>query len=265
MTSTSPASPATGGGRALARTVLAVAFWIAVWQLAAVAVGKDFLLASPAAVVVRLVELVPTADFWGTVLFSLGRIVAGFVAAAVVGVALAVAAAASRTVQTLAAPLIATIRSAPVVSFIILLLLWLDGNTLAAATSFLMALPVLYANVLEGVRRRDRQLLEMARVFGVPWRRRLIAIGIPAVAPFFVAASRSAIGLAWKAGIAAEVIGVTTGSIGERLHDAKVFLESADLFAWTAVIVALAVACERLAVWALGFLPGARAREGTRP
>lgn len=260
MTSTTAASPhLRRRGRALARPLLAGAFWLLVWQFVAWRIDRDFILASPVDAMARLIELAPTAEFWTTIGFSLARIGVGFVAAAVVGTVLAVAASASRVIDALAAPLIATIRSAPVVSFIILLLLWVDTTVLAAATSFLMVLPVMYANMREGIHRRDRSLLEAARVFDVPLRRRIWAVDMPAVAPFMAAATRAGVGLAWKSGVAAEVIGVASGSIGERLYEAKIFLESADLFAWTAVIVALSVASERVVLWALRRVPGADA------
>jgi NitT/TauT family transport system permease protein len=227
---------------------VAAAFWIAVWSIAAEVVGRDFLLASPGQVVVRLIDLVVTADFWATVGTTLMRIALGFVAAAVVGMATAALSARFRTVDVLTSPLISTIRSVPVVSFIILVLLWADASTLAAVTSFLMVVPIMHTSILEGIRSRDARLLEVVEVFEIPTWRRIRAVDIPAVLPFFAAASRIGIGLAWKAGVAAEVIGVSQGSIGERLYQAKIFLESADLFAWTVVIVALSIACEALAL-----------------
>ena len=207
-----------------------------------------------------LVTLLPTGDFWGTVGWSLGRIALGFTGAAVLGTALAISAAAWPVARALWEPAIAAIRSAPVVSFIILLLLWTDSSHLPVFTSLLMVLPVMYANVLQGIAQRDPQMLEAAQVFRVPFRRRLVAIDIPAALPFLAAACRVGVGLAWKSGVAAEVIGVATGSIGERLYEAKVFLSSTDLFAWTIVIVVLSVACERLLLRALRSVPGAPVR-----
>ncbi|MCB2412050.1 ABC transporter permease subunit [Demequina sp. TTPB684] len=255
-------STTAGSGEALARAtragrpVLAALFWVAVWQIAALSVNKEFLLASPWSVVTRLGELAFTADFWATVGWSLARIAIGFVAAAVVGALLAALAVASRLVDVLVSPLIATIRSAPVVSFIILLLLWTDTSKLSAIVAFLMVLPVMYANVLEGIRHRDRSLLETARVFRVPFVRRFGAIDVPAVLPFFAAACRIGVGLAWKSGVAAEVIGVADGSIGEQLYQAKLFLSSEDLFAWTLVIVVLSMACEAAVLRLLRRVPG---------
>ncbi len=228
------------------RVVGAVACWLVVWQVAAATVGQPILLVGPWEVAQRLVELVPTSVFWATVARTLVNVVAGFTLAALAGVLLAAAAAASRWVEALLAPLIATIRATPVVAFIILVLLWTESSRLAAVVSFLMALPVMYANVLEGVRRRDTRLLEMTRVFAVPWPRRLTSVDVPGVLPFFVAGCRSAVGLAWKSGIAAEVIGLPQGTIGEQMYQAKLFLATADLFAWTVVVVVLAALTERL-------------------
>lgn len=255
MTSTSPDS--TGiATRAVARRIGAAVFWLAVWQAAAFAVHRDFLLASPVQVAHTLVTLLPTGDFWTTVGWSLGRIALGFTGATVIGAALAVTSAAWPLARALWEPAIAAIRSAPVVSFIILLLLWTDSSHLPVFTSLLMVLPVMYANVLQGIEHRDRSLLEAASVFRVPFRRRIVAIDIPAVVPYLATACRVGVGLAWKSGVAAEVIGVADGSIGERLYEAKIFLSSTDLFAWTIVIVTLSVVCERLVLRGLRSIPG---------
>ena len=245
MTSTTAARPGIGWRRA-ARPLLVVAFWAAVWQVAALVVDQRILLVGPGGVLVRLGELVVTAGFWATVAHALGRIVAGFALAAVVGVLAAALAATSRVVDALLTPLLAAVRTTPVVSFIILVLLWADSGQLAVVIAFLMVLPVLYTTVLEGIRQRDRALLEVAQVFDVPLLRRLPAIDVPAVLPYFSAGCRIGVGLAWKSGIAAEVIGLPQGSIGERLYEAKIFLSSADLFAWTVVIIALSVGVEKL-------------------
>lgn len=233
-----------------------LAFWVAVWQIAATVVGQDLLLATPRAVLARLVELLPTADFWATVGRSAARIATGFLAAGVVGALAATAAAASRVVDALVTPLMAAVRATPVVSFIILVLMWADSSQVATVICFLMVTPVFYTNVLEGIRHRDRALLEMATVFDVPLLRRVRAIDLPALLPFLVAACRIAVGLAWKSGVAAEVIALPTGTVGERLYQAKILLATADLFAWTVVVVAISYALERLVLAGLDRVPG---------
>jgi NitT/TauT family transport system permease protein len=240
-----PALSGRSRARRVVRLLLVVAFWLAVWQVAAVVVHHDLLLAAPGDVLARLGELVVTPGFWATVAHTLVRIVAGFVIGSVLGVAGAVLAAAARWAEALLTPLATVVRTMPVVSFIILVLIWADSARLAVVISALMVAPVLYATALQGIRSRDRALLEMADVFRVPLLRRLRAVDVPAVVPFLLAGARVAVGLAWKSGIAAEVIGLPQGSIGERLYQAKIWLSTADLFAWTVVIVVLSLLVER--------------------
>ncbi|WP_307844682.1 ABC transporter permease [Actinotalea solisilvae] len=247
------------------RTPLAVGVWLLVWQGAAVAVGRDVLLVGPMDVLVRLGEIAPTADFWATVAHTSLRVGGGFALGVVAGTLLAVAAAAAPLVDALTAPLLGAVRSTPVVSFIILVLLWADSGRLALVVSALMVLPVVQLNVLAGIRARDGALLEVARVFRVPALRRVRAVDLPAVAPFLVAACRIGVGLAWRSGVAAEVIGLPDGSIGERLYDAKLFLSTADVLAWTLVVVLLGMACERLVVVLARRVPGGAPSAGAPP
>ena len=222
------------------------AFWLAAWQLASVAVGSRVVLVGPAEVARRLAELVLEADFWVSVGLSLGRVATGFGLAVVAGVALAAWASRSRVVEGLLAPLVGAVKAAPVASFVVLLLMWVPSRRLSVAVSFLMAFPILYTNVLAGVRQTDPALLEMADVFGVSSWARVRTVYAAQVAPYLRAGLSLAMGLSWKSGIAAEVIGLPVPSIGIHLYDAKVYLDTPDLLAWTVVIVALSVGLEAL-------------------
>ena len=229
----------------------AVLFWLAVWQIAAMALAAvyphgELLLASPVDVLLRLGQLAVTAAFWRTVAWSAVRIFGGFLLATVLAVALAALAAWKTWFRELMAPLAAAIKAVPVASFIILALVWLNSQSLSLFISALMVFPPVYLNVLEGICRTDRRLLEMARVFRVPLGRRLRGIYLPQVMPYFRTAVSLGLGLCWKAGAAAEIIGLPAGSMGERLYTAKVYFQTADLFAWTVTIVAVSVAFERL-------------------
>ena len=239
----------------------AVAFWLMVWQLAAMALRAayphgELLLASPVNVLLRLGQLAVTAAFWRTVAWSGIRIFGGFLISTVLAVVLAALAAWKTWFRELMAPLVAGIKAVPVASFIILALVWLNSRSLSLFISALMVFPPVYLNVLEGICRTDRRLLEMTRVFRVPLGRRLRGIYLPQVMPHFRTAVSLGLGLCWKAGAAAEVIGMPGGSIGERLYTAKVYFQTPDLFAWTVTIVAVSVIFERLFLaltdWAAG-------------
>ena len=199
--------------KTLPARLAAAAFWLALWQWAAMAVGQEVFLVSPLRALATLARLLPTADFWGRVAFSSGRILLGCVCSA----ALAVAARLSRPVELLLDPVMQLVKATPVASFVILALVWVRGRELSILISFLMALPVLYSAVRTGIASADPALLEMARVFRIPAGRRLRAIWLPAVLPAFREGCRTALGLCWKSGVAAEVIGLPDGSIGDAL------------------------------------------------
>lgn len=226
--------------------IAAILFWIIVWQAASDWIGEEILLASPLRVCETLFELLPTAAFWKTVAVSFGRIISGFIIAMLTGVLLAILAAFSGTVRTLLAPMMLLIKAVPVASFIILVLLWTGSRGLSVVISFLMVLPVIYTNTLEGILHTDRQLLEMAKVFHLRWYQKLRAIYLPDVLPYFSSACSISIGLGFKSGIAAEVIGLPGGSIGERLYQAKIHLSTGEVLAWTIVIVILSVCFEQI-------------------
>ena len=240
------AGPGKKGVRAWLRRLAVAAFWLAAWQLASMAVGSRIVLVGPAEVACRLAELVLEADFWVSMGLSLGRVATGFGLAVVAGVALAAVASRSCVVEGLLAPLVGAVKAAPVASFVVLLLMWVSSRWLSVAVSFLMAFPILYTNVLAGVRQTDPALLEMADVFGVSSWARVRTVYAAQVAPYLRAGLSLAMGLSWKSGIAAEVIGLPAPSIGIHLYDAKVYLDAPDLLAWTVVIVALSVGLEAL-------------------
>lgn len=234
------------------RRLLAALFWLLVWQLAAMSVGQRILLASPVETLERLFELLPTGLFWRSVLFTLGHILLGYALAALSGIALAALAARFGWVADLLTPLLAAMRSVPVASFVIAALIWVPSKRLSLLIVTVIVLPVVYAGTLDGLRQIDPQLTEMARVFRMSRWNRLRTIRLPALLPSLTSALSVAMGLAWKSGVAAEVIGIPTGSIGERLYKAKVYLATPDLFAWTLTIVLLSAACTKLVRWGLG-------------
>lgn len=226
--------------------VAAIVFALAVWQAGAMLLGESLLLVTPTAVIKRLFTLLPEQDFISAVGFSFLRIVSGFLQALVAGAILSAFAGKFHIAEVMLRPFIVTIKSVPVASFIILCLIWLSSKNLSIFISFLMVLPIIYTNLLQGIKSTDPKMLEMAGVFRVGWLKRLKYIYLPQIKPFLISSCSVAIGLAWKSGIAAEVIGIPDGSIGEKLYEAKVYLSTGDLFAWTVVIVALSIIFEKL-------------------
>jgi NitT/TauT family transport system permease protein len=223
-----------------------VLFWLLVWEVAARAIGEEIILVSPVRVITNLSHMVVTASFWSAVGFSFLRIAGGFFLATILGTILASLAYVATPVRILLSPLMKAIKAIPVASFIILVLLWVPSRNLSICISFLMVFPIIYTNVLEGLDATSAELIEMADLFRIPPAKRITSIYLSQVMPFFRSACSLGLGLAWKSGIAAEVIGIPVGSMGENLYQAKVFLDTPDLFSWTLVIVLVSVLFEHV-------------------
>ena len=221
-------------------------FWLLVWELAAFLVDAGILLVSPRVTFVRLTELARTQLFWASIGMSLQRILLGFVLALTIGVLLASAASKWKTVHSFVQPLVNIMNAIPIASFVVIALLAFSSRNLPVFISVVMVMPIVFHNTMNGIRSADVGMLEMARVFRVSLWKRAYYIYFKTAMPFVLSAASVGIGIAWKSGISAELIGIVPGTIGQNLHQARVFLQTADVFAWTVTIVLLSFAMEKL-------------------
>ena len=172
--------------------------------------------------------------------------VLGFLLGLAAGILLAALSARSHLAETLLWPFMATIKSVPVASFIVICLIWLSAQNVSVFISFLVVMPVVYGNMLSGIRAVDKNLLEMSRVFRMSGVRRFKYIYLPELKPYIMSACGTALGMSWKAGVAAEIIGTPNDSIGKELYYAKIWLDTDDLLCWTVIIVICSAAFEKL-------------------
>lgn len=228
------------------RKAVIIALWLLIWQLAGLLVDNAILMVGPAETGKAFVGQLGSLKFWQTAGCSLSRIGAGFLAGACLGLVLAAVSARFGLLEEFLSPALSLLKAVPVASFAVLLLIWWGSSFLSVAVSFLIVLPAIYINTLEGLKSMDPKLLEMATVFRVPLWNRFFYIYRPALKPFLDSSLKLAMGMAWKSGVAAEVIGTPDFSIGERLYMSKIYLDTAGVFAWTAAVILLSFFSERL-------------------
>ena len=228
------------------KSLPALLFWGLVWALAAWALSKPLLLPSPAQVLRCMGRLVLTPDFWRITLTSIARILLGLAIGIGLGTVLAVVTEAVPLLDALIAPAMTAMQATPVASFAILVLIWVERDFVPVLIVCMMALPVIWSGVSGGIRETDPQLLEMAEVFRLPRHTRLLRIWVPSVLPFFRTACASALSLGWKAGIAAEVLTVPKMSIGRMISEAKLYLLTEELFAWTLTVIVLSLILQKI-------------------
>lgn len=233
------------------KILIALLFWGVIWLLVSHRVGNDFLFPSPRDVGAALFTMLREGSFWLTTLTSLLRVLWGITISWILGTLLAYLTSSFRLLNTLLSPAISAVKSTPVASFIILALLWMERQTLPVFITALIVIPIVWANVSEGIREIDRGLLEVTLVYRFSMWRRFTRLYVPSILPYFMAACKSSLGLAWKAGIAAEILATPDNSIGKELYFSKTYLETPTLFAWTLVVILLSLFIEKLLVYAL--------------
>ena len=229
----------------LARITLCFVFWILLWQIFSTVLARPTVLPTPFAVLKKLAELMGTKAFYMDCLYSLGRIFAGLIFGILSGVLLAAFCAASGLFEGVFSPAVSVIKATPIASIIILMLFVLEKSYVPMVAAMLMAVPIVFSNVRKGIASVPIEQKEVADVFGFGFGKRLKYCIFPSAFPYFSAACRSSLGLAWKAGIAAEVICTPKYSIGLNLNNAKIYLESEALYAWTIVVVIMSVLIEQ--------------------
>ena len=226
--------------------IAAVAFWILVWQGAAMLCNRSLLIPipTPADTLLALRRLAGTSVFWRAVGTSALRICIGFAAALVFGTVCAVLSHRWDLFAAAADPMLRLIRAVPVASVTILVFLWLPREQIPGFICFLTVFPIVWGNVAEGLRNVEKGLIEMAQVFGMGRREILRHITLPAIRPYFIAAVATGLGFAWKSGVAAEIICRTDRSLGNLLWSSKSAIAYDEVFALTLVIVIWSVALE---------------------
>ncbi len=228
------------------KILLIALFWFGIWEIAALIVGNSLLFPSPVDVVIRLFSLIPTENFILSVLMSLVRVSAGIVLAILLGVCVAVLCAKFHFVYELLYPVITIIKSTPVASFIVLVILFMGRNIVPTFITVLMVFPIVWSNVYRGIKNTSVELREVCKVYSISKGKRFKSLYFPSVMPYFISAVLSGIGLGWKAGIAAEVLCNLPRSIGGNLYEAKLYIETADMFAWTVTVIIMSLLLELL-------------------
>ncbi len=228
------------------RITVAVLFWVGIWWFAAWRVGKPLLLPTPWKVLERLLALAATPEFYSITANSLGNILWGIVLAVIFGILIFLCTAHVGFLRDLILPPMSVIKATPVASFIILALIFIGAAKVPTLTAILVVLPVVWTNLDEGYRAIDPQLTEMTVAYRFSAWRRFQLLTLPSLRPYFISACRASMGMAWKAGVAAEIIAMPRNSIGTMIGDAKQYLLTEDMFAWTLLVVLLSLIIEFL-------------------
>lgn len=235
-----------------------VLLFAAVWKIGASLAGAEVILPGPLKVFLTFGEVLRSPAFLPALASTALRGGTAFLISALLALLVGLAAGLSDGVRDLMRPLVIIIKSTPVMSFILLALIWFPSGFVPIFVSVLMAFPIIYENVQVGLRAVDPRLLEMARVYRISRPLVLRTILLPGIFSYFFAASKTAFGIIWKAVIAAEILSRPVAAVGSEMYEAKIYIETASVLAWTLVAVLLSAVSEFLLQAASGLVRGVR-------
>jgi len=205
-----------------------------------------YVLPSPLLVLAGLVEILRTGEVWTHTGASLARIVIGFGGAVALSLLLALAAFVSRTARGVVHDVLAILNATSVFVWIVIAIIWFGlSNWGPIFTTFMITLPVVASNLVEGVESVDRRLLEMGDVYRLSGRQKFTAIVVPSTVPYLIAGMKIGFGLALKVSVVAEIFGVTSG-IGYIMNYSREILATRMVFVWALVMVAVMLAADKL-------------------
>ena len=228
------------------RRLLIVLFWLAVWQILAICIGNSILLEGPVGVGKRLIADLQTIEYYQTVAASILRIMGGLLNGVLAAVLMGILSWKIGWAEELFKPLVQFLKAAPITCFVVLLLIWAGSENLAYYIALLVTFPPVYFNFLEGLKQLDKKQLEVSKVYHMPLKNRLDYIYLPGVKPYFISAMSLAVGMAFKAGVAAEIIGTPDFSMGERIYMSKIYLDTAGVLSWMITVILVAYLCEKI-------------------
>lgn len=230
------------------KKILILLFWIVIWAAIAAIIANNIVLAGPIDVITSLCQMAFSISFWVTIGLSLLRITIGFLIASFIGCGIAFLSYKFKLFHDFINPLIQLMKSAPIVCFIVLLLLWVGTNFVDIITIIITVTPVYFFAIYEACQNRDINIINMLKVYKVngptSWR----IFEWPNALPYFNQATKTGIGLAWKSGVTAQMIGAVRYTIGEGVFNSKLYLDSAQLLVWMFIVILLGWVCEKIII-----------------
>lgn len=228
------------------KSALILLFWLLIWQIVYLIIGKDVIVPSPANTFITLSQLLMTPEFYKDVSATMVRVIAGIIISFAAGLGAAIAAYLLFIVKDILGFAVNILKSTPVMAVIIFALLWLPSGNVPIFVCFLMCFPIVYTNILTGLESLNEEYIEMSKIYHIRKRDLVQSIYIPFVAPHIKSALSLTTGLSWKTVVAAEVLSSPIFSMGYNLLNAKVYLDTEALFAWIIAIVSLSMAFEKI-------------------
>ncbi|MCB8995142.1 MAG: ABC transporter permease [Bacteroidales bacterium] len=218
-------------------SILSVIVLVVCWKILSLFAHSSQLIPSPEKTLETVFEVIMRDGFWPSLLSTLGRGLLGFMISLVLAFMLGVPAGLNSVFFQMLNPLLIAIRSTPVISLILLAIIWLGNEMVPVFIAILTMFPILCTNIIAGLRSVDKDLIEMGTTYKVAQSRILKEIYLPSISPFLTSGFSNAMGFGWRAVIIGEVLAQPLHGIGTQMQNAQIFLQVSEIIAWTLIAI----------------------------
>ena len=239
-----------GNGKNRTQTVYrlcGLAAGLGLWQLTAVLIAQPLIVPRLEAIAAAVVNILTGEDFFLTVAATLLRIAATIAIDTVIAFLLGIAAGVSKRIEAALSPFETAMRAVPTMGVLLLSLIWFNSEITPIFVASLIALPLLYRGVVNGVKNIDIRLIQMSTGFKVSFVRKLTQLYIPSIRPFTLTAYSATLGLLVKVMVTAEVLSQPRRGIGTEFQIARAQLDTATIFGWGILVIIFAALMEQAA------------------
>lgn len=220
-------------------TLLSILFLGVGWQVISLSIGFPAIFPSLVDLLKEISGLFVSDHFYAELGTTILRGIIGFTFAFVFAFCCAVAALFSAFWKAFFHPIIVVTRSIPVISLVLIAILWFAPVQLPVFIALITMFPILYQNTLTGLEQCDYKNVEMAKLFGKSDYRRFVSIYLPASKASIFDGISTALGFGWRAIIIGEVLAQPVHGIGTAMKEAQAYINVSELIAWTVVAIGI--------------------------
>lgn len=233
------------------KKVTIILFWILIWQILSLIISEEILFVSPLKVIPQIFRNLTDENFLKAFFYTFTKISLGFFTGFIIASILAIISYNFKIFYEILYPFMIFLKAVPVVSFIILALFFTSSENLPIIISIIIVIPIIYLNIYEGLNNINIKYVNMAKVFNVGILKKISYIYLPSIKGYILSSTKLSIGMAWKSGLAAEVIALPKYGIGTLIYNCKIYLDTLNLFSYTILAVLIAFLFEKIIVYFL--------------
>lgn len=188
---------------------------------------------------------------YNEIFITIGRLGISLILTYLIGIILVLGIVSSKNLKIFIQPGLLFMQSTPIISWILLALIWFDNKYIPIFIICINTIPILVLNIVSGMESIDKKILEMANIYHISKKDCFFKIQLPSLIRYLLPATEIILGSSFKVIIMAEVISRVSGGIGNGLNIGWLNIETDTILGWTLIIYVLSFITSKLILTSL--------------